>query len=53
MLMLILMIVVIALADVALIIIICKVLRNLVPFVQFKKREKHLWKNVTFSKVTG
>ena len=53
MLMLILMIVVIALADVALIIIICKVLRNLVPFVQFKKLEKHLWKSGIFSKVTG
>ena len=25
----------------------------LVPFVQFKKREKHLWRNVTFSKVEG
>ena len=53
MLMLILMIVVIALADVALIIIICNVLRNLVPFVQFKKRDKHLWKSGIFSKVTG
>ena len=26
-------------------------LRDLVPFVQFKKREKHLWRSVTFSKV--
>ena len=29
------------------------VLRDLVPFVQFKKREKRPWKSVTFSKVTG
>ena len=28
-------------------------LRNLVPFVQFKKREKHLWRSVTFSEVAG
>ena len=27
------------------------VLRDLVPYVQFKKCEKHLWRNVTFSKV--
>ena len=27
------------------------VLRDLVPFVQFKKREKHPWRNVTFNKV--
>ena len=26
-------------------------LRGLVPFVQFKKREKHPWRSVTFSKV--
>ena len=26
-------------------------LRNLAPFVQFKKREKHPWKSVTLSKV--
>ena len=26
-------------------------LRDLVPFVQLKKREKHLWRSVTFSKV--
>ena len=26
---------------------------NLVPFIQFKKREKHPWKSVTFSKVPG
>ena len=29
------------------------VLRDLVPFVQFKKREKHPWRSVTFSKVAG
>ena len=28
-------------------------LRDLVPFVQLKKREKHLWRSVTFSKVAG
>ena len=28
----------------------CDVLLDLVPFVQFKKREKHPWRNVTFSK---
>ena len=28
----------------------CDALRDLVPFVQFKKREKHPWKSVTFSK---
>ena len=27
--------------------------RDLVLFVQFKKREKHPWRSVTFSKVTG
>ena len=27
------------------------VLRDLVPFVQFKKREKHPWRSVNFSKV--
>ena len=26
----------------------CDVLRDLVPFVQFKKREKHSWRSVTF-----
>ena len=30
---------------------ICDALRDLVPFVQFKKREKHLWKSVDFSKL--
>ena len=29
----------------------CDALRDLVPFVQFKKREKHPWTNVIFSKV--
>ena len=28
----------------------CDVLRDLVPFVQFKKREKHPWRSVTFGK---
>ena len=28
-------------------------LRNLAPFVQFKKREKHAWRSVTPSKVAG
>ena len=28
-------------------------LHDLVPFVQFKKREKHRWWSVTFSKVAG
>ena len=31
--------------------LLCNVLRDLVPFVQFKKREKHPWRSVTFSKV--
>ena len=31
----------------------CNVLRDLVPFVQFKKREKHPWRTVTFSKVAS
>ena len=31
----------------------CDVLRDLVPFVQFKKREKHPWSSVNFSKVAG
>ena len=29
----------------------CDALRHLVPFVQFKKREKHPWKIVTFGRV--
>ena len=32
---------------------ICDALRDLVLFVQFKKREKHPWMSVTFSKVAG
>ena len=31
----------------------CDVLRDLVPFVQFRKCEKRPWKSVTFSKVAG
>ena len=31
----------------------CDALRDLVAFVQFKKREKQPWKGVTFSKVAG
>ena len=27
-------------------------LRDLIPFVQFKKHEKHPWRSVNFSKVT-
>ena len=30
---------------------ICDGLRDLVSFVHFKKREKHPWRNVTFTKV--
>ena len=33
--------------------LICDALRDLVPFVQFKKREKHPWRSVNFSKVAG
>ena len=32
---------------------ICDALRDLVPFMQFKKHEKHQWRSVTFSKVTN
>ena len=32
---------------------ICDALHDLVPFVQFKKREKHPWWSVNFSKVAG
>ena len=28
-------------------------LGNLIPFAQFNKREKHLWKSVSFSNVAG
>ena len=31
----------------------CGALHDLVPFVQFKKREKHPWRSVNFSKVAG
>ena len=31
----------------------CDALHKLIPFVQFKKREKHTWRNVTFSEVAG
>ena len=31
----------------------CDAFRNLVPFVQLKKREKHPWRSVTLSKVAG
>ena len=31
----------------------CDALHVLVSFVQFKKREKHPWRSVTFSKVGG
>ena len=32
---------------------ICDTLCDLVPFVQFYKREKHPWRGVTFSNVAG
>ena len=32
---------------------ICGALRDLVLFVQFKKRKKHPWRSVNFSKVAG
>ena len=32
---------------------ICDALHDLVAFVQFKKREKHQWRSVNFSKVAG
>ena len=35
------------------IIVICGALRDLVPFVQFRKRGKHPWRSVTFSKFPG
>ena len=31
----------------------CGALRDLVPFIQFKKREKYSWRSVYFSKVAG
>ena len=35
------------------VIILCDALRDLVAFVQFKKREKHPWRSVDFNKVAG
>ena len=32
---------------------ICDALGDLVPLVQFKKREKHPWRSVNLSKVAG
>ena len=32
---------------------ICNALHDLVPFVQFKKREKNPWRSVNFSNVAG
>ena len=32
---------------------ICDALRDLVPYAQFKKREKYPWRSVTFGKVAG
>ena len=32
---------------------ICDALRDLVPCVQFKTREKHPWRSVNFSRVAG
>ena len=29
----------------------CDALRDMVPFAQFKKREKHAWRRVAFSKL--
>ena len=31
---------------------ICDALRDLVPLAKFKKREKHPWRSVTFSKLS-
>ena len=31
----------------------CDASRDLVPYVQFKKREKDPWRSVNFSKVAG
>ena len=31
----------------------CDALRKLVPFEQFKKREKHSWRSATLNKVAG
>ena len=32
---------------------ICDALDDLVPFLQFKKRDKHSWRKDTFSKAAG
>ena len=32
---------------------ICGALSGLIPFAQFKNREKHPWRSVNFSKVAG
>ena len=32
---------------------ICNVFRDLILFVQFKRREKDPWRSITFSKVAG
>ena len=32
---------------------VCDALRDLIPFVQFKKFKKHPWRTVTFSKDTS
>ena len=31
----------------------CDALRDLVPFLQFKKREKRPWRSITFSEVAA
>ena len=31
----------------------CVALQDLIPFVQFKRREKHPWRSVTFSNVAN
>ena len=38
---------------ISLFLIICAALRDLVLFIQFKKREKRSWRSVNFSKVAG
>ena len=39
--------------DIHLLHTICGALRDLVPFAQFKKREKHPRRSVNFSKIAG
>ena len=36
-----------------LLILLCDAWRDLSPFAQYKKLEKHPWKSVTFGKVAG